>query len=249
MNKISVSIITKNEELNIQRCLESVKWADEVIIVDSGSTDATLEICQRYDCQIIKTKWLGFGRTKQIGVNSATHNWVLSIDADEEITIKLKNKIIELVESTKFYAFKVKRVSYYLKRRINHSGWQTDYPLRLFNKEYGNFNDANVHESVIINSSNISTIHEPMKHRPYQSISSHIDKINLYTQLGAEQLFNKGKKTTLIYASLSGVIKFIKMYFVKKGFLDGKEGFVLAILSGFSSTLKYIKLWSLCRTK
>ena len=132
---------------------------------------------------------------------------------------------------------------------IKYSGWQTDYPLRLFNKQYGNFNDASVHESVVMDSKNASTIQALLYHYPYQSISSHIGKINLYTQLGAEKLFNKGKKTTLIYAVLSGIVKFIKMYLIKKGFLDGKEGLILAVLSGFSSTLKYFKLWSLWRVR
>ena len=113
---ITVSVITKNEESNIKRCLESVKWADEIIVVDSGSTDKTLEICQIYHCKIIKTEWLGFGRTKQIGVNAASNDWVLSIDADEEVTNELKNKILELAQSTQFHAFNIKRVSYYLKK-------------------------------------------------------------------------------------------------------------------------------------
>lgn len=246
---ISVSIITKNEELNIQRCLESVKWADEIIVVDSGSTDRTLDICRSYNCKIIKTEWLGFGQTKQIGVREASNDWVLSIDADEAVSSSLKEQILLSIQSSKFYAFNIKRISYYLKKRIKYSGWQTDYPLRLFNKQYGNFNDASVHESVIMNKSDTSTIQAPLYHYPYQSINSHIDKINLYTQLGAEKLFKQGKKRSLVYALLSGIVKFFKMYLLKKGFLDGKEGFVLAILSGFSSTLKYVKLWSLWRVK
>ena len=135
MNKLSISIITKNEASNIKRCLESVKWADEIIVVDSGSTDGTLEICKNYHCKIIETEWLGFGRTKQIGVNAAMNDWILSIDADEEVSVNLKDEILELVQSTQFHAFNIKRVSYYLKKRIQYSGWQTDYPLRLFNKK------------------------------------------------------------------------------------------------------------------
>ena len=249
MNKLSISIITKNEASNIKRCLESVKWADEIIVVDSGSTDGTLEICKNYHCKIIETEWLGFGRTKQIGVNAAMNDWILSIDADEEVSVNLKDEILELVQSTQFHAFNIKRVSYYLKKRIQYSGWQTDYPLRLFNKKYGNFNDTSVHESVVMDSKNASTIQALLYHYPFQSISSHISKINLYTQLGAQKLFDKGKRSTLIYAVLSGIVKFIKMYLIKKGFLDGKEGFILAILSGFSSTLKYFKLWSLWKAK
>ena len=222
---ITVSIITKNEELNIKRCLESVSWANEIIVVDSGSTDKTLEICQAYHCKIIETKWLGFGLTKQIGVNAASNDWVLSIDADEEVTSELKNNILELTQSTKFHAFNIKRVSYYLKKRIKYSGWQTDYPLRLFNKQYGNFNDASVHESVVMDSKNASTIQALLYHYPYQSISSHLGKINLYTQLGAEKLFDKGKKTTLIYAVLSGIVKFIKNVSYKKRISRWKRGF------------------------
>ena len=246
---LSVSIITKNEESNIKRCLDSIKWADEIIIVDSGSTDNTLEICQTYNCKIIETEWLGFGKTKQIGVNAATHDWVLSIDADEEVSNELKREILELTQSTQFNAFNIKRVSYYLKKRIKYSGWQTDYPLRLFNKNHGNFNDASVHEAVIMDNSEITCIHESILHYPFPTISIHINKIDRYSQLGAENLFNKKKNTTIVYAVLSGIIKFIKMYIFKKGFLDGKEGFILAVLSGFSSTLKYFKLWSLWRTK
>jgi glycosyltransferase involved in cell wall biosynthesis len=246
---LSISIITKNEEANIERCLESVKWADEIIIVDSGSTDKTLDICQNYNCRIIETEWLGFGCTKQIGVNSATNDWVLSIDADEEVTNELKNKILQLIQSTTFHAFSIKRVSYYLKKRIEYSGWQTDYPIRLFNKNHGNFNGASVHETVVMDSNSISNIDEIMLHYPFPTINIHINKINHYSQLGAENLFNKNKKTTLIYAVFSGIVKFIKMYLIKKGFLDGKEGLILAVLSGFSSTLKYFKLWSLWRVK
>ena len=246
---ITVSIITKNEELNIERCLKSVNWADEIIITDSGSTDRTLEICQSYHCKIIMTEWLGFGLTKQIGVNTAANDWVLSIDADEEVTSELKNKILELTQSTKFHAFNIKRVSYYLNKRIKYSGWQTDYPLRLFNKQYGNFNSASVHESVVMNNKNTSTIQAILYHYPFQSIDTHISKINLYTELGAQKLFEKGRKTTIIYAIFSGIIKFLKMYVIKKGFMDGKEGFILAILSAFYSTLKYLKLWSMWRIK
>ena len=246
---ISVSIITKDEEANIQKCLESVKWADEIIIVDSGSTDQTLTICQSYNCKIIETEWLGFGQTKQLGVHAATNDWILSIDADETVSNELKVQILASIKVAEFYAFNIKRISYYLEKRIKYSGWQTDYPLRLFNKKYGNFNNANVHEAVVMEKGVASIIQAPLYHYPYQSISSHINKINLYTQLGAEKLFSQNKKSTLIYALLSGLVKFLKMYLIKKGFLDGKEGLVLATLSGFSSTLKYIKLWSLWRVK
>jgi len=246
---ISVSIIAKNEEHNIDRCLQSVQWADEIIVVDSGSTDQTLEICKTHNCIIIKTPWLGFGKTKQIGINAAQNDWVFSIDADEEVSKELQSNILSIVKRAEHQAFDIKRISYYLKKQINHSGWQTDYPLRLFNKQYGNFNDAIVHEAVIMQDRSLSRIEMPIYHHPFPDINTHIKKINHYAQLGAQILFKNGKNTSLSYAIFSGIVKFIKMYLIKRGFLDGKEGLVLAILSGFSSTLKYLKLWSLWRTK
>jgi len=247
---ISAAIITKNEEHNIKRCLESLQWADEIIIVDSGSTDQTLTICNNYNCKIIQTEWLGFGRTKQLAVNSTSHDWVLSIDADEVITPELQSAITTLIqESTKADGYYIKRDSYYLQRKIKYSGWQSDYPLRLFNKQHGQFNDAPVHESVEMQSDNLSTIQAPLLHYPHPTITHHIQKINLYSTLGAEKLYKKGKRTSLPYALLSGGVKFIKMYLFKRGFLDGKEGLILALLSGFYSTLKYMKLWSLWRTQ
>lgn len=246
---ISVSIITKNEEKNIEACLQSVQWADEIIVVDSGSTDRTLEICESYHCQIIETPWLGFGKTKQIGVNAASHNWVLSLDADERVSDELREHIVSLVSSTSYQAFHIKRNSYYLGKQIKYSGWQTDCPLRLFDKRYGNFDDATVHESVSLTSGQKSQIESTISHYPFPDIDTHIKKINHYSRLGAQALFDQGKNTSLIYALFSGLIKFIKTYVIKLGFLDGARGFVLALLSGFNSTLKYLKLWSLRRAK
>jgi len=242
---LSITIITKNEEQNIKRCLKSILWADEIVIVDSGSTDQTAPICESFGCKIIHTAWLGFGKTKQLAVQSATHDWVLSIDADEVITSELQAAIQSTLENPQADGYRIKRESYYLQRKIKHSGWQNDYPLRLFNKKQGQFNDAPVHETVVVQTNNLATIEAPLLHYPYPSIANHIQKINLYTSLGAEKLYKNSKRASLLYALLSGAVKFIKMYLLKQGILDGKEGFILALLSGFSSTLKYFKLWSL----
>ncbi|MBT4360547.1 MAG: glycosyltransferase family 2 protein, partial [Candidatus Marinimicrobia bacterium] len=142
---LSITIITKNEERNIRRCLDSIQWAEEVVIVDSGSTDQTLAICKSYNCRIIHTEWLGFGKTKQLAVNETTHDWVLSIDADEVITPELQSAIQSVLKNPKADGYQIKRESFYLKRKIKYSGWQNDYPLRLFNKRKGQFNDAPVH--------------------------------------------------------------------------------------------------------
>lgn len=249
-NLLSISIITKNEEHNIERCLKSAKWADEIVVVDSGSTDRTLSICKSYQCKIIETEWLGFGETKQLAVDQASNNWVFSIDADEEITPELQRSIEHIMNAPSADGFHIKRTSYYLQKKIQYSGWQSDYPLRLFNKTKGRFNDASVHETITMNNEcTTAVIDAPLLHYPYPSIASHINKINLYTSLGADNLHQQHRRASLLYAFASGGIKFIKMYLFKRGFLDGKEGLVLALLSSFSSTLKYFKLWSLWRTR
>jgi len=243
MEKISATIITKNEEKNIDRCLFSLDWVDEIVVVDSGSTDKTLEICKKYGCKIFQTEWMGFGKTKQLAVDKTSNNWVLSIDADEYISKELKKRLINF-DVNNCLGYKIKRSSFYLNRKIKYSGWQSDFPIRLFNKEYGGFNQKEVHESIEVRGLVCKIKHEIL-HYPFPSITAHVNKINLYTELGAQELFKKNKKTTIIYAFISGISKFIKMYFIKFGFLDGKEGLILAILSGYYSMLKYLKLWSL----
>jgi len=243
---ITVSIITKNEERNIERCLNSVGWADEIIIVDSGSSDQTLDICKKYQCKIIHTEWLGFGLTKKIGVLHSKNDWILSIDADEVVSIELANKIQDIILSSSNQCFRIKRNSFYLGKEIKYSGWQNDYPIRLFNKKFANFNEKKVHEKVVCSKSAIK-VNLPIFHYPFNSIEQHIKKIDLYSSLGAQELLEHGKKVSFFYPFFSFMAKFIKVYFIRLGFLDGKEGFILAVLSSFYSFLKYIKLWTLIK--
>ncbi|MCD4819155.1 MAG: glycosyltransferase family 2 protein [Candidatus Cloacimonetes bacterium] len=244
MNKLSITIITKNEEKNIERCLESVKWADEIIVVDSGSIDNTLKICEEHDCKIIKSKWLGFSLTKRKAVSYAKNNWILSIDADEEITTELKDKIGKILEKPKYNAYSIKRISYYLGNKIKHCGWNRDFPLRLFDKNFGNFNDKIVHESIVVDGKK-GRIYQPMLHFTYPTIESHIKKMDQYSTLGAQTLFEKNRNSTILEAILRGFFKFIKMYFIQLGFLDGANGFVLCENSAIGVYLKYLKLWKL----
>ena len=243
-NKLSVTIITKNEEKNIERCLKSVKWADEIIVVDSGSVDNTIKICEQYNCKIIKSEWLGFGLTKRKAVSYAKNDWILSIDADEQITPELKIKIEKILENPQFKSYDIKRISYYLGKQIEHCGWNHDFPLRLFNKDFGNFNDKIVHESVDI-SGKKDRICQPMLHFTYPTIESHFKKMDQYSTLGAQTLFGKNRTSTVFEAILRGFFKFIKMYFIQLGFLDGEKGFVLCQNSAIGVYLKYLKLWKI----
>jgi len=245
-NKLSITIITKNEEANIERCLNSVKWADEIVIIDSGSQDRTVQICQEFGAKVIETKWLGFGKTKKLAVDSAKYDWIFSIDADEEVTEELKVTIAEILSNPKKKAYSVKRKSYYLGKMINYCGWDKDYPLRLFNRKYGNFNEKIVHESVVTNG-NKGRIEDVMLHYTYPTISSHIQKIDHYSRLGAEKI--AGEKSSISKAYFRGIFKFMKMYFLQKGFLDGKVGFILSLNSAYGVFLKYLKLWEINRSK
>ncbi len=243
-NKISAVIITKNEEANIERCLKSLHWVDEIVVVDSGSTDRTLEICKQYECKIIETDWLGFGRTKQLAVNSASYNWVLSIDSDEQVSENSIAVIKTLLENPKHNAYKVQIKSFYLGRMINHSGWGNEFKLRIFNKELGNYNDSVIHESVVITGEK-PHIEVEFFHYTYPSLAKNMEKLDKYSSLQAKELFEKGKKYSLFLIPLFVLNKFINMYLLNLGFLDGKEGFLLATMSAFGVFLKYAKLWEL----
>jgi len=248
MHKLSAVIITKNEEHNIRRCLESVKWADEIVIYDSGSLDETLDICREYECAIyICDVWEGFGKAKHEAVCSAKHDWVFVIDADEVCSDALQKKILSILnDKDSFFGYVIKLNSFYLGKEIKYSGWQRDYTLRLFNRQYGNFNDKIVHEFVEVNTP-IEQINEVLFHYTYPNISTHLGNMLHYSHLSAEQLLPKTKKGSICSAFFHSMGKFFKMYILNAGFLDGKIGFILAINSSFGVWIKYIYHWELIR--
>lgn len=240
--KLSAVLITKDEENNIKRCLSSITFADEIVVVDSGSTDNTVKICNEFGCIVLSADWMGFGPTKKYAVDNATYDWILSVDADEVVSESLKEEISRLLEAPPDKAFGIKRKSYYLGKQINYCGWDNDYPLRLFNRKYGNFNDKPVHESVVVNCDR-DRIDSPLYHYTYPTIKSHIYKINKYSELSSGELIKENKRYSVVSSILFGINKFLKMYILKRGFLDGKAGLILCINSAFGVYLKYIKTW------
>lgn len=242
--KISAVIITKNEEANIERCLNSLKWVDEIVVIDSGSVDRTVEICRKNNCKVVETEWLGYGKTKHLAVDSASYDWILSIDADEEVSEKSVSSIKTIIEEDETFGYKVQIKSFYLGRLINHSGWGKEFKLRIFNRKYGNYNDADIHETVLLNGEKKKS-DIVFFHHTYPTVEKQIKKIDRYSSLQANELFANKKRYPFLLIPLFVLNKFISTYVLKLGFLDGKEGFILAFFSSVGVFSKYIKLWKL----
>lgn len=238
---LSVIIITYNESHNIQACLDSVSWATEIIVVDSGSTDGTQKICQDFGCTVIDADWLGFGIQKNRALKAATQPWVLSIDADERIPETLKDEILTTSQQAEHNGYEIPRSSSYCGKFIKYSGWTPDYVLRLFKREQARFTDDLVHERVVVDGS-VGQLSIPMVHYSYLNLEQVIAKTDKYSTLGAQQLYQKGKKATLGKAIGRGLWAFIRTYIIRRGFLDGSHGLMLAISNAEATYYKYAKL-------
>jgi len=232
MNKLSVVIITKNEEKFIEDAIKSASFADEVLILDSGSSDKTCEIAKNLGARVEYQKWLGFGKQKQKAVELAKNNWVFVLDSDERITKELKEEIINELKSPKFDAYFTPRLNNFWGKDIKYLGLYPDYSIRLFDKTKAKFNDRDVHESVECNCKK-GYLKNPMKHLAYESIEEFITKQNRYSSIGA--------KTNKMKALISPFWTFFKLYFIKLGFLEGWDGFVIAKLYSEYTFWKYIK--------
>lgn len=242
---LSVIIITKNESRNIRRCLESVSWADEIIVVDSGSEDDTLSICRQFDCRIEGSDWSGFGPQKNKALKLATSEWVLSIDADEEVSPALRREIEAVInDNDSNTAWRIRRKSSYCGKVLNYSGWNPDFVLRLFKRRAGRFSDDLVHERVLIDQENtlISQLDAPLFHYPMPGFEQAIEKMNLYSTLSAQDKFRKGEKSSLLKAVSRGCWTFFRVFVLYRGFLDGRHGFMLAISNAGGTYYKYVKL-------
>ncbi len=257
-NKITIVLITYNESANIYRCLNSIIWADEVILVDSGSTDNTLNIAQQFSNVkiFIQPQWQGFGYQKNFALEKASNDWIFSIDADEVVDETLANNIQKSVNysitSIKRVLYYVSRCNYFFNKLVRYSGWNDDKIIRLFHRNYAKFSLDKVHEKVILKpQSNLYNLNELpeldcldgyLQHYSYTSFEQVLNKINSYSSLGAEQLYKQNKKSNLCKAIVHGLHAGFKTYVLKLGFLDGCIGFNIALMNALSSYYKYIKL-------
>lgn len=247
MPSLSVTVITKNEAHNIEACLRSIAFADQVIVLDSGSTDNTIEIAKALGAEVSSNPdWQGFGVQKNRALALANSDWVLSIDADERVPPELQAEIRAAIEVADFDVYSFPRLSSYCGQFMHHSGWYPDRVMRLFRRHSAQFSNDLVHEK-IMTSSKAGILHSPLLHESFRDLEAVLDKTNRYSTAGAQSLRNKGKTASVSKALGHGLWAFIRTYFLRLGFLDGRLGLVLAISNAEGTYYRYLKLWLLQR--
>lgn len=248
MENISVFIIAFNEEKIIARCLEKLSWANEIIVVDSGSSDKTVQICEKYKSKVIYNKFENFGKQKQFALNQTTNNWVLSLDADEVLSDELILEIKSFDFSKDYNGYLIPRTHIFLNKVFKFGSENKKPILRFFNKQYGKFIENKIHEVIEVEGK-IGVLKNEMLHYTVLDISTAIQKQVKYSLLSGEFLFEKGKKVPLIKVILKFPFDFFRFYLLQRNFLNGYQGFIWSILSAFGSFVKYAKLYDLNQNK
>lgn len=238
---LSVILIVRNEAGNIRDCLASVSWADELIVVDSGSTDETLAIAREFTRFVFSHDWPGFGPQKNRALGYATRDWVLSLDADERVTPELRQEIEAVIAGGHLDGYWMPRLSQFCGTFVRHSGWYPDPVLRLFRRAQGRFSDSLVHEKVVL-SGKAGMLEHPLLHYSYLSVQDVERKVEQYSSAAAQQMFQSGKSVWPTTAFLRGAWAFLRTYVLKRGLLDGRTGFRIAVMNARTTFLKYRKL-------
>lgn len=234
-----------NEEHNIVDCLESVKWADEIIVVDSGSTDKTIDLARQFTDKVLTVEWKGYGATKNVALDQATGDWILWLDADERVPPELAEEIQSVLrEDTMCAGFDVARRAYFLGKWIKHCGWYPGRVTRLFRKDKSRFTETNVHEQIVVVGKIGNLLHD-LLHFTDPDLQHYFHKFNKYTSLAAKDMQAAGKKFSLYDILVRPPFLFFKMYIMRRGFLDGIQGFMLSVVSAAYVFTKYAKLWEL----
>lgn len=244
MAKLSVVIITLNEEKNIERCLRSVEGlSDDIVVIDSGSTDLTPSICKSFGVRFYTTEWIGYAETKNYANSLAIHPLILSLDADEALSDRLRQSILEVLGNQKAQAYSMNRLTNYCGHWVRHCGWYPDKKVRLFNNDAGYWSGSLIHETIkLTNGFEVQHLEGDILHYSYHTIADHVAQANKFTDLTAEKAFNEGRNATLLHVIFSPAIKFLRDFILKAGFMDGYYGFVICRISSFATFLKYTKL-------
>lgn len=245
---LSVAIITKNEEENLRSCLQSIVFARQIVVVDSGSTDATLAIAAEFGCEIYNEAWLGFGPQKQLAIDKCREPWILVLDADERIPPKTAQIIKTIITDSgrKEAGFSFPRKNFFQGRWIKHAGWWPDRIVRLFRKGAGRMTEAAVHEAVNVDGL-VGVLGFPIEHFTESCLSKILQKIDNYSTLGAQAAFKEGKRSSTGIAFLRAFFTFLQDYFLRGGILDGMPGLTLAVTDSVNKFFKYAKLGKLTR--
>lgn len=247
MVKISACIIAFNEENKIADAVKSIDWADEILVVDSESTDNTRQIAESLGARVVVQKWLGFSAQKQFAVDNASFDWIFSLDADERISEELKAEILGLKSKETIAAdgFRIPRLSFYMHRPIRHCGWYPDWQLRFFNRRKGKWKNVIIHESFEMETgAKIEKLSGDILHYSWESAAQHEQMIGeRYAPLAAEQNFRNGKRTSPLKIITAGFVAFFQTFVLKAGFLDGFAGFCIARFTAHHAFLKHLLLW------
>ncbi|MCP4578827.1 MAG: glycosyltransferase family 2 protein [Deltaproteobacteria bacterium] len=242
-NRISACIICRNEEQNIKRCFESLKWVHDIIVVDSMSTDRTVEIAETYTDRIFQRAWPGYAAQKNFALSKAKNDWVLSLDADEAVSKALSDEISsEIAGPEALDGYRIPRRSLYQGRWINHSGYYPDRQLRLFRREKGRWVGGRVHERMAIEG-DVGDLKQDLLHYPYGGrLSGQLKTVNSFSTLLAEDMYDRGKRFHLIHLFSRPFFKFLEVYLLKRGFMDGLPGLIIAVSDAYAMFVRYVKL-------
>ncbi len=241
--KLTVTVITRNEEAHIAAALQSVAWADEIIVVDAHSTDDTVAIARPLASRVEVRDWPGYSAQKNYAAEIAAHDWILSLDADERVSPELGAEIRALTErEPQERGYRIPRVSWYLGRWIRSTDWYPDYQLRLYDRRAGQWNGRPVHESVDLSGSP-GVLRQALQHYPYRDISHHLETIDRYTTLAADQWLSDGRRTNALEAAIHPLLAFLRNYLLRGGIRDGGAGLIVSILNSYYVFLKLAKLW------
>ena len=242
--RLTVTVITYNEAEHIAAALDSVSWADEVIVVDSGSTDRTAEIARGKATRVIVRDWPGYSAQKNFAADQASNDWVLSMDADERVTPALAEEIRRILSAgPQARGYRIKRVSHYLGHWIRTTDWSHDFQLRLYDRRAGRWNGLRIHESFRLAQGTPGQLHGAMEHYAYRDISHHLQKIDAYTTLIAEQWVEEGRRTTPLQIAVHPMLAFLRNYVMRAGVLQGAVGLIISLLNSYYVFLKFAKLW------
>ncbi len=240
---VSAIVITKNAETTIRRCLESVRWTDEIVVVDSGSTDATPDICRELGARFHQTTdWPGHGPQKNRALDRASGDWIVALDSDEWMTPELRQEVEKAMADPRGHsAFAIPRCSSFCGRFMRHSGWWPDYVVRLFRRDASRFSEDHTHDRLIIRGST-GKLKEAIMHEAIGDLDQMIVKMNMYSSSAAHMKHREGRRASLFTALLHGGWAFFRTYVLRLGFLDGREGFMLAVANAEGSYYRYAKL-------